>query len=56
MEIFLRDLKKEKQKEILDFMKIDKEEEGNLDVIPLFVIPEENEERDKDGNLIGYSY
>jgi len=36
-EIYLRDLKENKQREVLDFMGLKNEAEGNLDITPLFI-------------------
>ena len=42
-EIYLRDLKEDKQKEVLDTLGLKNEKEGNLDITPLFILesPEE---------------
>lgn len=37
-EIYLRDLKENKQKEVLEYMGLKNEKEGNLESVPLFVL------------------
>jgi len=37
-EIYLRDLKENIQKEVLDFMELESEKDGNLDITPLFIL------------------
>jgi len=43
-EIFLRDLKEDKQKEVLETLELKTEEEGNLDITPLFILESPEEE------------
>ena len=38
MEIYLRDLKENAQKEVLKLMGLKNESEGNLDITPLFIL------------------
>lgn len=38
MEIYLHDLNKEVQKAVLEFYKYNTAEDGNLDVVPLFIL------------------
>ncbi|MFQ6054618.1 MAG: hypothetical protein ACE5KE_00530 [Methanosarcinales archaeon] len=38
LEIFISDLKEEKQKEVLKFLGLKNEKEGNLDIFPLDVL------------------
>jgi len=38
MEIMLDDLKPQKQKEVLSFLGLENPQEGNYDVVPLFII------------------
>ena len=37
-EIYLRDLKENKQKEVLESMGLKSEADGNLDITPLFIL------------------
>ena len=48
--IMLEDLNSDAQKEVLEFYGYDSPEEGNLDVVPLFVL--EKEEQDRKGAVI----
>ena len=43
-EIFLRDLKEEKQKEVLETLGLKNEAEGNLDITPLFILETEEDQ------------
>ncbi len=43
--IMFDDLNKETQKEVLEFYGFDNPENGNLDVVPLFILEKEEEER-----------
>ena len=52
-EIFLEDLKEEIQREVLDFMNLKNEAEGNLDITPLFIL-ENTEDNRKDNNESPY--
>ncbi len=49
MEIYLRDLKEETQKEVLKEMGLKNSSEGNLEIAPLFILDcEESEEEQED--------
>ena len=41
MEIYLRDLNEEKQKEVLKSLNLKNEAEGNFEITPLFVLEKE---------------
>ena len=43
LEIMFDDLNARARKEVLEFYGYDSPEEGNLDVVPLFVLEKENE-------------
>jgi len=43
--IMFDDLNKETQKEVLEFYSYNSPEDGNLDVVPLFILEKEEEER-----------
>jgi len=43
--IMFEDLNNKAQKEVLEFYGYDSAEEGNLDVVPLFILEEEEQER-----------
>jgi len=43
LEIFLRDLNKNAQKEVLDFEGLETAEDGNYDIVPLFILELEKE-------------
>ena len=45
LQIMFDDLDKEAQKKVLEFYGYDSPEEGNLDVVPLFVLEKEEEGR-----------
>lgn len=50
-EIYLRDLKENKQKEVLETLGIKNEAEGNLDITPLFILETfEDTDNSKDNN------
>jgi len=38
LEIFLRDLKEDVQKEVLEFEGLKTAEDGNYDIVPLFIL------------------
>jgi len=40
--IYIRDLKENRKKELLEFLGIEKEEDGNYDIIPIATIVKEN--------------
>jgi len=43
--IMFEDLKRKAQKEVIQFYGYDRPEEGNLDVVPLFILEKEEKER-----------
>jgi hypothetical protein len=45
--IMLENLNSDAQKEVLEFYGYDNPEEGNLDIVPLFVLEKEDQERKK---------
>jgi len=38
MEIYIKDLKEETQKEVRSFLNLKDDKEGNLDITPLFIL------------------
>ncbi len=38
-EVYINDLKPKKQKELLEFLELETAEDGNLDVVPIAIIP-----------------
>jgi len=50
IKVHLTDLKKEKQKEILKFLKLKSAEEGNYDIFPLFLLEIEGGLNESDRN------
>ena len=50
LNIMLTDLNSESQKEVLHFYGYQSPEEGNLDVVPLFVLEKDEAERKEDSN------
>ena len=54
-EIYLRDLKEEQQKEVLETLGLKNEAEGNLDITPLFILePSEEIDNKNDNNESPY--
>lgn len=38
LEVYFKDLKEDKQKEVLELYDLDKEEDGNFELSPLFIL------------------
>lgn len=48
LDIFFKNLNVATQNKVLDFYKLESEEEGNFDVLPLTTLEKEDEDEDED--------